>query len=51
MKGADILDDYVIIDARSCQKYDLISITVVAEEVESDYVTESRGYSSIILLM
>ena len=50
MKGADILDDYIIIDARSCQKYDLISLTAVAEEVEGDYVTESRGYSTIILL-
>lgn len=50
MKGADILDDYIIIDARNCQKHDLISLTAVAEEVEGDYVTESRGYSTIILL-
>lgn len=50
MKGADILDDYIIIDAKNCQKYDLISLTAVAEEVEGDYVTESRGYSTIILL-
>lgn len=50
MKGADILDDYIIVDARSCQKHDLISLTAVAEEVEGDYVTESRGYSTIILL-
>jgi len=50
MKGADILDDYIIIDARNCRKYDLISLTAVAEEVEGDYVTESRGYSTIILL-
>lgn len=51
MKGADILDDYIIIDARNCQRYDLISVTPVVEEVESDYVTESRGYSTIILLV
>jgi hypothetical protein len=51
MKGADILDDYIIIDARNCQKYDIISVTAVVEEVESDYVTESRGYSTIILLV
>jgi hypothetical protein len=50
LKGADILNDYIIIDARNCQKYDLISLTAVAEEVEDDYVTESRGYSTIILL-
>jgi hypothetical protein len=51
MKSADILDDYIIIDAKNCQNHDLISITAVAEEVEGDYVTESRGYSTIILLM
>jgi hypothetical protein len=51
MKGADILDDYIIIDAKNCQKRDLISLTTVVEEVEGDYVTESRGYSTIILLL
>jgi hypothetical protein len=50
MKGADILDDYIIIDAKRCQKNDLISITTVVEEIEDDYATESRGYSTIILL-
>jgi hypothetical protein len=50
MKGADILDDYIIVDARNCKRNDLISVTAVAEEVEGDYVTESRGYSTIILL-
>lgn len=50
LNGADILNDYMIIDARNCQKYDLISLTAVAEEVEGDHVTESRGYSTIILL-
>jgi hypothetical protein len=51
MKGADILDDYIIIDAKGCKKYDVISVTAVVEELEGDYVTESRGYSSIILLV
>lgn len=51
MKGADILDDYIIVDAKNCQKRDLISLTAVVEEVEGDYVTESRGYSTIILLV
>jgi hypothetical protein len=50
MKGADILDDYIIIDAKTCKKNDLISITTVVEEIEDDYATESRGYSTIILL-
>jgi hypothetical protein len=50
-KGADILDDYIIIDAKNCHKQDLISLTTVVEEVEVDYVTESRGYSTLILLV
>ena len=51
MKGADILDDYIIIDANNCHSRDLISLTPVVEEVEGDYVTESRGYTTIILLL
>jgi hypothetical protein len=51
MKGADILDDYIIIDANSCKSQDLISLTSVVEEVEGEYVTESRGYTTIILVV
>jgi hypothetical protein len=51
MKGADVIDDYIVIDAKGCQKHDLISVTTVVEEVEGEYVTESRGYSTIILLV
>lgn len=51
MKGADILDDYIIINAASAKKSDLISVTTVVEEVEGDHVAESRGYSTIILLV
>jgi hypothetical protein len=50
LTSADILDDYVVIDASECKKYDLISITIVIEEIKGDYATESRGYSTIILL-
>lgn len=49
-KGADVLDDYIVIDARTCKKYDVISMTVVVEEINGDYVAESRGYSTLILL-
>jgi hypothetical protein len=51
MEAADILDDYIIINANNCQSQDLISLTFVVEEVEGDYVTESRGYTTIILLV
>jgi hypothetical protein len=49
-KGADILDDYIILDAKTCQRGDVISLTVIVEEVESDYVAESRGHSILVLL-
>jgi hypothetical protein len=50
LKGIDILMDYIVIDAKKCEQYDLISITVIVEEVDGDHVTESRGYSTLILL-
>ena len=49
-KGADILDDYIVIDAKSCRKHDVISMTIVVEEINGNYVAESRGYSTLILL-
>ncbi len=51
MEAADILDDYIIINANNCQSNDLISVTSVVEEIKGDYVTESRGYTTIILLV
>jgi ribosomal protein S11 len=51
MKAGDVLDDYIIIDANNCHRHDLISLTVVVEEVEDEYVKESRGYTTIILLL
>ncbi len=50
MRGADILDDYIILNAKKCQRYDVISLTTVVEEIDGDYVAESRGYSTLILL-
>lgn len=51
LTGADILDDYIVLDVKNCKRHDIISVTAVVEEVEGDYVTESRGYSTIILLI
>jgi hypothetical protein len=50
LKGADILDDYVVIDASSCQSNDLVSVTVIVEEVEQENAFERRGFSTLILL-
>ena len=51
MKAADVLDDYIIIDANNCHRHDLISLTPVVEEIEREHVTEIRGYTTIILLV
>ncbi|HEX5892245.1 MAG TPA: hypothetical protein VFY41_05230, partial [Nitrososphaeraceae archaeon] len=51
LKCADFLNDYVVIDASGSKKYDLISITIVTEETEGDHTTESRGNSTLILLI
>src|SRR2546426_2288062 len=50
LKAADIVDDYFIIDASHCRRNDLISVTVVVEEMDQDNASERRGYSTLILL-
>jgi len=51
MKDVDILDDYITLDASNCDKGGIISITVIVEEVKDGYVSESRGYSTAILIV
>ncbi len=51
LNGADILNDYIIIDTKNCQKSDLISITIIVEELVGERVTESRGYSTLLLIL
>ena len=50
LNGVDILNDYVVIDAKNCQTYDLISNTIIVEESNGNSVTESRGYTTLILV-
>ena len=50
LNGVDILNDYVVIDAKNCQTYDLISNTIIVEESNGNSVTESRGYTNLILV-
>jgi hypothetical protein len=45
------LDDYVTIDASKCEKGSIISITIIVEELNDNYVTESRGYSTVIIII
>lgn len=51
MNSVDILDDYITLDASSCEKGSIVSITIIVEEVRDDYVSESRGYSTVIMII
>lgn len=51
LESADILDDYLIIDAKNCQKNDIISATVIVEEVKDNIVFEKRGFSTLVLVI
>lgn len=50
-ESADILDDFIIIDAKNCIKNDIISTTVIVEEVKDGSVSEKRGLSTLILII
>ena len=50
-ESADILDDYIIIDAKNCIKNDIISATVIVEEVKDGSVSEKRGLSTLIVII
>ena len=51
MNTVDILDDYITLDASNCEKGNIVSITIIVEEVKDDYVSESRGYSTVIMII
>jgi hypothetical protein len=51
LESADILDDYIIIDAKDCQKNDIISTTLIVEEVKKGFVSEKRGLSTLVLMI
>ena len=51
MNTVDILDDYITLDASKCEKGSIISITIIVEELHDNYVTESRGYSTVIIII
>ena len=50
LESADILDDYIIIDAKNCLKNEIISSTVIVEEIKDNFVFEKRGFSTLILV-
>lgn len=46
----DIINDYIVLDAKNGLDKDVISVTTVLEECEDNFVSERRGYSTIIVL-
>jgi hypothetical protein len=51
LEAVDILDDYIIIDAKNCLKNDIVSATVIVEEVKDGFVSEKRGLSTLIVII
>ena len=50
LKSSDILDDYVTLNASKYAKGDIVSITIIVEELTGEYVSERRGYTTIVLI-
>ena len=48
--GGDILNDFVLLNTKSCNTGDVISITIVIEEADASHMFEKRGFTTLILL-
>ena len=48
--GGDILNDFVLLNVKSCSTGDVISITIVIEEGDASHMIERRGFTTLILL-
>jgi hypothetical protein len=51
LESADILNDYIVIDAKNCLNNDIISATVIVEEIKDNIVFEKRGFSTLVLVI
>ena len=51
LESVDILDDYIVIDTKNCLNNDIISATVIVEEIKDNIVFEKRGFSTLILVI
>ena len=50
LESVDILDDYIVIDTKNCLNNDIISVTVIVEEIKDNIVFEKRGFSTLVLI-
>jgi hypothetical protein len=51
LESVDILNDYIVIDAKTCLNNDIISATVIVEEIKDNIVFEKRGFSTLVLVI
>ena len=49
--AADVLDDYIVINASRCLRSDLISVTITVEETLNNHANEKRGYTTLIFII
>jgi hypothetical protein len=40
----------IVLETALCKSGDLISTTVVVEEIQDSYVSEKRGYTTLLLM-
>ncbi len=48
-ESTDLLDEFIVIKPTKFDNWDVVSITVKIEEIEENIVTNSRGYTSLIV--
>jgi hypothetical protein len=51
LNTVDFIDDYLLFDASECGKGDVLSFTVIAEELSEELASESRGYTTLVLIV
>ena len=49
-KPSEILNDIISIDCSSCQIGEILSITIIVEELKNEMVYEKRGLSTLVLI-
>ena len=49
-ESSDLLDDFILIKPKKFDSFDVISITIKAEEVENNICVDSRGYTTLIVI-
>ena len=51
LNPVDFIDDYILLDSSKCEKGDVLSFTVIVEELSQELASESRGYTTLVLVV